>query len=124
MGTTDTAGDVAELAVVADVLGTGVTSAGADVADVEEAMLKYKQRWSKPCDKAGDAVGIATSAALTSSTSTINQLKHGRTRAVLRYNGTRRCGLDSQYTTKNLQSRIGPDCLQPPDSLARHKASR
>ena len=59
MGTTDTAGGVAELAVVADVLGTGVTAAGADVADVEEAMLKHKQRWSEPCDKAGDAVGIA-----------------------------------------------------------------
>ena len=59
MGTTDTAGGVAELAVVADVLGTGVTAAGADVADVEKAMLKHKQRWSEPCDKAGDAVGIA-----------------------------------------------------------------
>ena len=31
---------------------------------------------------------------------TINQLKHGRARAVLRYNGTRRCGRDSQYSTR------------------------
>ena len=58
MGTTDTAGGVAELAVVSDVLGTRVTAAGADVADIEEAMLKHKQCWSESCDKAGDAVGI------------------------------------------------------------------
>ena len=47
MGTTDTAGGVAELPVIADVLGTGVTAAGADIADVEEAMLTHKPLWSE-----------------------------------------------------------------------------